>query len=223
MYDIVRDALIWAMSQFLDRQPQGGEALRMLSAIIFSALATGAGVNWRGFAYRAPPIRRRLLTDERYTGRYLQAIRRGTEIRYAIVHIYYNRRNGRFEAVGRSYNPSGEEISSFRSGHVIFPPYRDGSIEFNWQGNRASGYTRMKIERAQDSYIEGDGFIINFSMHPKVFPMLFKYLHWEHVRQALGIDPPAHASAEPDFIRTFHDRLGGAVQAAFENTAEEVV
>lgn len=223
MFEVIRELLIWVMSWVLDRQPQGGEAFRLLFLIVFTALTTWLGFYWRNLAFRSPAIRRRLLPEERYAGRYLQAVRRGDEVRYAIVHIYYNQRKRRFEAAGRNYGPSGEEVSSFKSNYMLFPSDKDDNIEFIWQGSRAaSGYTRMRVETSDEDYIEGGGLIMTFGEQPKVFPMLFKHLHDEHVRQALGIDPPAHSSEEPRFIKRFHAELGNEVKEAFEGAAEEV-
>ncbi len=223
MYEVIRGALIWIMSGVLDRQPEGGEALRMLLLALFPGIATWAGVYWRDLAYRSPAIRRNLLADERYAGRYLQAVRRGNEIRYAIIHIYYNRRKRRFEALGRNYNSSGEGVSSFRSNYMLFPSDKDENIEFIWQGSRAaSGYTRMRVETSDEDYIEGDGYVMTFGQKPKTFPILFKHLHGGHVQQALGISVPVHSSEEPRFIRKFHATLGDAVREGFESAAEAV-
>ncbi len=223
MYEVIQEALIWIMSGVLDRQPQGGEALRMLLLAVFPGIATWAGVYWRGLAFRSTGIRRRLLPGERYAGQYLQAVRRGDEVRYVIVHIYYNRSKSRFEALGRNYNSSGEQTSSFKSNYMIFPSDKDDNIEFIWQGSRAaSGYTRMTVENPDGDYIEGDGYVIVFGAKPKAFPILFKHLHGRHVRDALGIAPPTQAGEEGRFIRKFHAKLGGAVKEAFEGAAEEV-
>ncbi len=223
MYEVIRGALIWIMSGVLDRQPEGSEALRMLLLALFPGIATWAGVNWRDLAFRSPAIRRTLLPDERYAGRYLQAVWRAGEVRYAIVHIYYNRRKKRFEALGRNYNSSGEEVSSFRSNYMLFPSDKDENIEFIWQGSRAaSGYTRMRVESSDEDYIEGDGYVMTFGQKPKTFPILFKHLHDSHVRQALGVSVPVHSSEEPRFIRKFHAKLGDAVREGFESSAEEV-
>lgn len=223
IFEVIREALIWTMSWFLDRQPQGGEAFRLFFLILFTAIATWFSFYWRNLAYRSPAIRRRLLPNERYAGRYLQAVWRGDGVRYAIVHIYYNRRKKRFEALGRNYNSEGEEVSSFHSNYMLFPSDRNEDIEFIWQGNRAaSGYTRMRVENSDEDYIEGDGYVITFGSKPKSFPLLFKHLHSGHVRQALGIDAPAHSSEEPRFIRKFHAMLGDAVREGFESAPEEV-
>ena len=221
--EVIRTALIWAMGLILDREPQGGEALRLFSLLVFTGVATWLTFYWRDLALRWRIFRRRLLPGERYAGRYLQAVRRGEEIRYVIVHIFYNIKKGRFEAHGRTYNASGEEISAFRSKHVLLPTEKDGDIEFIWQGNRAAaGYTYMKRENRDDGYIEGDGYIIAFGEKPKTFPILFKYLHGGHVQEALGIDVPEHPKQEPGFIRKFHAELGEFVRHGFESTAEEV-
>ncbi len=223
MVEVIRQALIWAMSWILERQPQEGEAYRLFFLIVFTGIATALSFYWRDFAYSSPEIRRKLLPDERYAGRYLQAVWRAGEVRYAIVHIYFNRRKRRFEALGRNYNSLGEEVSSFRSNYMLFPSDKDDNIEFIWQGSRASsGYTRMRVEASDDDYIEGDGYVITFGQKPKTFPILFKHLHGGHVRQALGINAPVHSSEEPRFIRKFHAKLGNAVMEGFETAAEEM-
>ncbi len=222
--EIIRTSLIWAMGLVLDREPQGGEAFRLLFLILITGIATWLSFYWRSLALRSPFIRRRLLPEERYAGRYLQAVRRGSEIRYAIVHIFYNPRKKRFEAHGRNYSPSGEEVSSFRSKHVLLPPDKDGDIEFIWQGNRAAaGYTCMKRENRDDDYIEGDGYVIAFGQKPRTFPILFKHLHGGHVRKALGIGAPERMKEEPGFVRKFHAELGEAVRHGFESVVEEAV
>ncbi|MGO9485270.1 MAG: hypothetical protein ACLPX9_11900 [Rhodomicrobium sp.] len=223
IFEVIRAALVWAMGLVLDREPQTGEAFRLLSLIVFTGIATWLSFYWRDLALRSRTIRRRLLPDERYAGRYLQAVRRGDEIRYAIVRIFYNTKKRQFEALGRNYNSSGEEVSSFRSNHIVFPAGNDNDIEFIWQGKRAAtGYTCMKIETSDDDYIEGDGYVIAFGQKPKTFPIRFKHLHGGHVRQALGIDAPARPDDEARFIRKFHAELGDAVRHGFESAAEEV-
>lgn len=223
IFDILHTALVWAMGLVLDREPQTGEAYRLLSLLVFAVVATWLSLYWRSFVLRSRTIRRKLLPDERYAGQYLQAVQRGDEIRYAIVRIFYNNKRGRFEAHGRNYTPSGEEISSFKSKHIVFPAGKENTIEFIWQGKRpAAGYTCMKIDSSDQNYIEGDGYIIAFGQSPRTFPIRFKYLHGRHVRQALGIDTPAHPEGETRFIRKFHAELGDAVRRGFENSAEEV-
>jgi hypothetical protein len=222
MFEVIRDALIWIMSWVLDREPEGGEALRMLFLIVFTGIATWLSFYWRDLALRSPSVRRRLLPEDRYSGRYLQAVAREDGLRYAIVNIFYNPRRRRFEAQGRNYNPSGEQVSSFRSVTVIFPSDKDGKIEFVWQGNRSnSGYTSMTVETEDEDYIEGDGAVQTFGPKPKVFPLLFKHLHEAHVKHALGVSPPVNAAEEPAFVRIFHAKLGEAVKAGFANVAEE--
>jgi hypothetical protein len=221
--EVVRAALVWSMGFVLEREPQGSEAFRLLFLLLFTGMATWLSFYWRDLALRSEFMRRRLLPGERYAGRYLQAVRRGDEIRYAIIHIFYNARKKRFEAHGRNYNSSGDEVSSFRSKHVLLPPDKDGDIEFIWQGNRAAaGYTCMQRENRDDDYIEGDGYIIAFGQKPKTFPILFKHLHGDHVRKALGTGVPAHPKEEPGFVRKFHAELGEAVRHGFESAAEEV-
>ena len=145
--EVVRAALVWSMGFVLEREPQGSEAFRLLFLLLFTGMATWLSFYWRDLALRSEFMRRRLLPGERYAGRYLQAVRRGDEIRYAIIHIFYNARKKRFEAHGRNYNSSGDEVSSFRSKHVLLPPDKDGDIEFIWQGNRAAAGVYLHAAR----------------------------------------------------------------------------
>ena len=146
MFEVIRDALIWIMGWVLDRRPHGGEAFRLLFLIAFSVLATWIALYWRDLAYRSSAIRRRLMPDERYAGRYLQALWRQGEIRYSFVHIFYDWRRRRFEVAGRTYNPKGEELGTFQSTYVRFPSEKDANIEFIWRaGDNATGYTRMNF------------------------------------------------------------------------------
>jgi hypothetical protein len=223
IFEVMREALIWAMGWVLERQPQTEEALRLFLLIFFTGIATALSFYWRDLAYRSPSIRRKLLPDERYAGRYLQAVWRSDEVRYAVIHIYFNSRKRRFEALGRNYNSSGEETSSFKANYMLFPSDKDDNIEFIWQGSHSSaGYTRMRVETSDEDYIEGDGFVMTFGQKPKTYPLLFKHLHNRHVRQALGVDAPLHSAEEPRFIRKFHAKLGGAVRESFENAPVEV-
>ncbi len=216
MVEIIRDALVWLMSWVLDRKPHGGEAFRLLALIATTGVATWLSLYWRDFAYRSPALRRRLLPEERYAGRYLQAVWRGDEVRYSIVNIYYNRPRQRFEVAGRTYGPSGGELSSFRSNYLLFPSGKDDTIEFIWQGSRsASGYTRMTLENTDEDYIQGEGLVMTFDAQPKAYPLRFKHLHDHHVRQALGVDAPVHAAEEPAFVRKFHAMYGEVVQDGF--------
>ena len=215
--------LIWAMGLVLDREPQGGEAFRLLLLLLFTGVAAWLSFYWRDLALRSRFLRKRFRPDERYAGRYLQAVYRGGEIRYAIIHIFFNGRKRRFEAHGRAYDSSGKEVSAFQSGHIFFPTDKDENIEFIWGGKRAAtGYTRMKVDGPDRDYIEGDGFIITFEQSPKTYPIRFKHLHSGHVRHSLGIDAPAHPSEEPGFIKKFHAELGETVRHGFENAPEEV-
>jgi hypothetical protein len=223
MLEVIREGSIWLTGWILDREPQGGEAFRLLCLVLFSGLATWSILHWRDLALRFPSVRKRLLPEERYAGRYLQAASRKDGIRYAILDVYYNPRQRRFEVFGRNYSPAGEQLSSFKSSHILFPSVKDENIEFIWQGSKsASGHTLMRVEIVDADYIEGDGRIQTFSANPEILPILFKLLHEGHVRQALGVGPPSSAAEEPDFIRSFHEKLGGAVLAGFSNVAEEV-
>jgi hypothetical protein len=223
MIEVIREALIWAMGWILDRQPEGFEPFRLLLLIIFTGLVTWLSFYWRSFALRSPGIRKRLMPEERYTGKYLQAVNRENGVRYSIVHIYYNPRRRRFEVAGRNYEPSGEKVSAFTSSYLIFPSDKDNTIEFVWKGDRsASGHTLMSVEGEDDGYIEGSGRIQTFGDKPKVMPIRFKHLHNIHVQRALGVAPPLTASQEASFIKKFHARFGDAVIAGFANVAEEV-
>jgi hypothetical protein len=216
MFEVISSALIWIMSWVLDRRPHGGEALRLILLILLTGFATWLGLYWRDLAYRSPSIRRRLLPEERYAGRYLQAVWHGGAPRYTIVNIYYNRERKRFEVAGRVYSPAGEELSSFKSSYMLFPSSKDDNIEFVWQGSRsASGYTRMTLEDSDEDYIQGDGLVMTFDAKPKAYPIRFKHLHEHYVREALGVRSPAHPSEEPEFIRKFHAMYGGAVKEGF--------
>jgi hypothetical protein len=222
--EVVRTAIIWAMGLILDRELQDNEAYRMLFLIVATGVATWLTFYWRSLALRWRFVRKRLLPEERYAGRYLQAVHRdGGEIRYVIVHICYNSRKKRFEAYGRAYNDSGEEVSSFQSHHLHFPAEGDENLEFIWQGRRAaSGYTCMKVEARDGDYIEGSGYVIAFGQKPKTYPLLFKRLHGGDIYEALGVNAPAHPKEEAEFIKKFHGELGAKVRHSFESTAEEV-
>ncbi|MGA7326734.1 MAG: hypothetical protein WBX25_20140 [Rhodomicrobium sp.] len=217
MLDLGRAALISIMGLVLDREPSEGEALRLLLLLALSAILTWLVFRWRGTAYRFPGVREELLPGERYSGQYLQAVWRGASVHYAIAAIDYSPRAKRFEVVGRTYRSSGEKLSDFRSAHVMFPRGKDRNIEFVWEGaGDSSGYTRMTVRTAGQDYIEGDGFLTSFELHPKSFPMQFKQIHRRHIRDALGIDPPKRAEQEPDFIRTFHAVFGASIKNAFD-------
>ncbi len=221
MFEVIREALIWLMSWVLDRRPHSSEAFRLFLLISFTIVATWLTFYWRDLAYRSPTIRRRLLPDERYAGRYLQAVWRGDVVRYAIINIFFNRAKKRFEIAGRSYNSEGNDVSSFKSTYVLFPADKDDNIEFIWQGARSdSGYTRMTVEGGDEDYIQGIGLVMRFDANkPKAFPIRFKHLHNHFVKEALGVHAPAHAVDEPEFIKKFHAMYGDAVKAGL--TAEE--
>src|SRR5262249_47215131 len=162
------EGLIWLMGWVLDREPQTGEAVRLLLLVLLTSIVTWLSFDWRGLALRTPSIRKRLLPEERYAGRYLQAVARGDGVRYAIVHIYYNAKRRRFEVAGRNYDPSGERLSSFKSNYVVFPSGNDDKIEFVWQGTgSASGHTLMHVETEDEDYIEGDGRVQKFGAKPE--------------------------------------------------------
>jgi hypothetical protein len=224
MLDVIRDALIWLASWILDRPAQLGEAIRLVLLAIFAGLAVFLGFSWREIAcWIFPGLRLRILPELRYTGRFLQAIRHGDEVRYAIVSIAYDRRKKLFDIAGRNYAPSGEALSSFKSSQMILSPDREQTIEFIWQTRRrTSGYTRMTIEASNEGFLEGDGLLVTLGTKPKAFPLLFKELHDRYVWHALEIGPPASAGEEPAFIRAFHTKLGQAVMDGFAADAEEM-
>jgi hypothetical protein len=224
MLDVIRDALIWPASFVLDRPPQLGEAIRLILLAISAGLAVLLGVSWREIACRIfPSLRSRILPALRYTGRFLQAIRQGDEVRYAIVSIAYDRRKNLFDIAGRNYTPTGEALSSFKSSQMILSPDREQTIEFIWQARRrTSGYTRMTIDASNEGFLEGDGLVVTLGSKPKAFPLLFKQLHDRYVWHALETRPPANAAEEPAFIRAFHAKLGQAVMDGFAADAEEI-
>jgi hypothetical protein len=222
--DIIRAALFWALGLILGREPAGGEALRLLVLLLaFAAIAGWLGPRWRRLVYRWRFIRRRFLYGERYAGHYIQAIQRGEAIRYAIVHISYNAREGRFEANGRTYNPSGDAVSSFRSAFVLLPTDKNGEIEYIWEGSRAaSGYTCMKAEGSDGDLAEGEGYVNAFGLEPKGFRLQFKELEDAGLRETIGMGLPAHAKDEHGFIKKFHKEFGSRIMQGFAPEAEEV-
>jgi hypothetical protein len=224
MIEVIREALIWVVGWVLEREPQGLEPFRLLLLIAFSAFVTWLGFYWRSLALRSPSLRKRMLPEERYAGRYLQAVDREDGLRYSIIRIFYNPRRRRFEASGRNYEPSGEKVSAFTSAYLIFPTDGENAIQFVWKGDRAaSGHTLMALENEEDDgYVEGSGRIQIFGDKPTVLPIRFKQLHPAHVESALGAPPPVHSAGEPAFIKAFHAKFGKAVKAGFENVAEEV-
>jgi hypothetical protein len=224
MLDALRDALIWPASLILDRPPGIGEAIRLILLVILAGLAVFLGLSWREIACRIfPGLRGTILPELRYTGRFLQAIRHGDEVRYAIVSIAYDRRRRLFDIAGRNYSPAGEALSSFKSSQMILSPDREQTIEFIWQARRrTSGYTRMTVEASHEGFLEGDGLLITLGTKPKAFPLLFKELHDRYVWHALEMGPPASAGEEPAFIRAFHAKLGEAVMDGFTAEAEEI-
>lgn len=221
MFEVIRDALIWIMSWVLDRRPHGDEAFRLLFLIAFSVLATWLTFYWRNLAYRSPTIRRRLMPDERYAGRYLQALWRNGELRYSFVDIFYNAKRRRYEVAGRTYSSEGKELTDFKSIYVLFPSEKDANIEFIWRGgNSSQGYTRMTLEDSGEDYIQGDGLVISFDAWPRAYPVRFKHLHDHHVREALGVRSPANSSEEPEFVRKFHAAFGAHVMEGFGAAAK---
>jgi hypothetical protein len=223
MFEVIRDALIWIMSWVLDRRPHGSEAFRLLFLIAFSIAATVLTFYWKDLAYRSRFLRRRLMPEERYVGRYLQAVWRQGELRYSFVHIYYNWRRHRFEVAGRSYTTAGEEAGAFKSSYVLFPSDKDANIEFIWQAsNGSTGYTRMIIEDGDEDYIQGDGHIMTFAAKPEAYPIQFKHLHEGHVREALGVECPCDSSQEPPFLKKFHGIYGARVADGFAPPSKAV-
>jgi hypothetical protein len=224
MLEVIRDALIWLASFILDRPPQIGEAIRLILLAVSAGLAVFLGFFWREIACRIfPGFRRRILPELRYSGRFLQAIRHGDEVRYAIVSIAYDRRRKLFDIAGRNYTSSGEALSSIKSSQMILSPDREQTIEFIWQARRrTSGYTRMTVEASNEGFLEGDGLVVTLGLKPKAFPLLFKELHDRYVWHALEIGPPANAGEEPAFIRAFHAKLGPAVMEGFAADGAEI-
>ena len=229
MFDVIRDTAIWIMSLVLDREPNTGEAFRFILLIVFTVFAAWMSFYWRDWAYRSPAIRRKLLPNDRFSGRYLQALLHDGEVRYSIVSIHFNREKRRFEIIGRAYGPAGNDLASFHSGYILFPSGKDDSIEFIWQGRKTAsansfgGYTRMIVDPSDEGYIEGTGFVIPFGAEPKVYPLRFKHLHDHHVASALGIHSPRHAGDEPAFIQKFHAMYGDAVKEGLSVAALERV
>ena len=221
MFEVIRDALVWIMSWVLDRRPHEGEAFRLLFLIGFSVLATWIALYWRDLAYRSHTIRRRLMPEERYAGRYLQALWRQGEVRYSFVNIFYNGRRRRFEIAGRTYSPAGEELTDFQSTYVRFPSEKDANIEFIWHAGKGSrGYTLMTLEDNDEDYIQGDGSVITFGAWPRSYPIRFKHLHDHHVHKALGVRSPANSREEPEFVKKFHAKYGGVVLEGFGGQAK---
>ncbi len=221
MFEVIRDALIWIMSWVLDRRPHGEEAFRLLFLIAFSVLATLLTFYWKDLAYRSSAIRRRLMPEERFAGRYLQAIWRNGEVRYSFVNIFYNAKRRRYEVAGRTYSPAGEELTDFKSAYVLFPSDKDANIEFIWRASNSSqGYTRMTLEDSDEDYIQGDGLVITFDAWPRAYPVRFKHLNDNHVREALGVRSPVDSSEEPDFVRKFHAAFGARVMEGFGGAAK---
>ncbi|MBJ7533790.1 hypothetical protein JDN40_06705 [Rhodomicrobium vannielii ATCC 17100] len=216
MFEVIRDALIWLMSWVLDKPPQGGEAFRLLFLIGFSVFATWLSMYWRDLAYRSRTIRRRLKPEERYAGRYFQAVWQKGDLRYAFVNIFFDWRARRYKAAGRAYGADGAELASFSSSYVRFPSEKDSEIEFMWKSNSGvSGYTRLGIEDSDEDLIQGDGLVVHIDGEICSYQMKFKHMHDRYVREALGVAVPKDSSQEPNFVRLFNVRYGPAVRSGF--------
>jgi hypothetical protein len=221
MFEVIWDAPIWIMSWVVDRRLHSDQAFRLLFLIGFSILATLLSLHWKNLAYRFQAIRRRLLRNERYAGRYLQALWRNGELRYSFVNIFYNARQRRYEVAGRTYSPAGQQLNDFKSTYVLFPSDKDASIEFIWRASNSSqGYTRMTLEDSDKDYIQGNGHVITFDAWPRSYPIRFKHLHDHHVREALGVRSPATSREEPEFVRKFHAAFGTHVMEGFGGAAK---
>lgn len=221
--EIAGAALAWALGLLLGRDPQSGEAFRLLLLLLLAGFGGWLIYHWRETLYRSRFLRRRLLPGERYAGQYIQAIKRGDTMRYALLRFSYNASAGCFEAEGRSYRPSGEEVSSFRSAFVFLPADKCGEIQYVWEGSRAaSGYTFMKIDSEEGDLAEGEGYINIFGNPPRGFPLLFKRLQDAVLRESLGVGLPFRRKEEPAFIEKFHKTFGAAVAQGFVTEAEEV-
>lgn len=229
MFEVIRDVLLSFLGWVLDRQPAETELPRLLLLLAATAGLSWLIFHWRGIAYRSSAIRRALFPEERYSGRYLQAVLHPKEVRYAIVTIFFNPARKRFEVAGRVYGEDGKPLSAFSSTYVRFPPNKHNNIEFVWQGRRAfsansvAGYTRMSVDVLDGNYVEGTGLVMNFEGVPKIHPILFKRLHDRLVVEALGRRPPKYAAEEPEFIKKFHSQYGDAVKEGLlsQNGAEE--
>ena len=221
MFEAIRDALIWIMSWAVDRRLHSEEALRLLFLVGLSVLATLLVLYWKGVARRSQAFRRKFVPQERYAGRYLQALWCNGELRYSFVRIFYNPRRRRYEIAGRTYSPAGQELTYFDATYVSFPSGKDANIEFIWRaGNSSQGYTRMTLEDSDEDYIQGNGHVISFGAWPRAYPMRFKHLHDHYVREALGVRSPMDSSEAPDFIRKFHAAFGAHVMEGFGGAAK---
>jgi len=197
------------------------EAFRFLFVIALSVLATLLILHWKGIAYRSSAIRRRFLRQERYAGRYLQALWRDGEVRYSFLNIFYNPRRRRYEIAGRTYNPAGEQLADFAAAHVFVPAGKDPAIEFIWRASDfLRGFTRMTLEDCDEDYIQGGGVVITFDAWPRAYPVRFKHLLARHVLVALGVRSPIDSSEEPDFVRKFHAAFGASVMEGFGGAAK---
>lgn len=224
IFDLIKDALIGILGQFLDRQPGLNEALRLLFLIISTALLSWVAISWRNFAYRSSMLRRRLLPQERYAGRYLQAVMEDSgEIRYTIVNIHYSQPRRRYEVLGRSYGSDASDQAYFKGSYILFPSDQDDNIEFIWQGRRSleiqslGGYTKMNVEESEDNYIQGDGFVMTFNIPPQIRRLRFKLLKDELLIRDMGMRCPRSPSEEPLFIQRFHAIFGNQVRAGLSN------
>ena len=223
MFEVIRDAVIWIMSWFVDRRLHTEEAYRLLFLVGIGILATLLLLYWRSLAYRSSAVRRRLMSEERYAGRYLQALWRNGEVRYSFVNIVYNARKRRYEVTGRTYSPAGELLGSFKSLYILFPSRKEANIEFMWHSSSSSkGYTRMTLEDSGEDYVQGNGSVITFDAWPRAYPLRFKHLQDDHVREALGIRSPASSREEPGFIRKFHEAFGATVMEGFRGGSKTI-
>lgn len=216
MSDVIQHAFVWLMSLGLDRRSHGVHASHLYIFIGLAALAIVLAFSWKAIAYRSAFMRRGFMPQERFAGRYLQALWRNGEIRYSILTILFNARQHRYEVTGRSYDGSGRLLAEFRSIEVALPPNKDGSIEFVWQaGSPSEGFTKMILEECGDDYLQGAGHIITFGAWPRAYPVRFKSLNNRHVRSALGIGSPVNFREEPAFVRKFHAAFGVHVMEGF--------
>ncbi len=221
MFEVIRDAFIWVLSWAVDRRLHSEEALRLLFLVGSGVAATLLFLYWRRFACRFHMFRRRLMPEDRYAGRYLQALWRNNELRYSFVTIFYNTRRRDYDVNGRTYSPAGQPLTEYKSTYVILPSRKEGAIEFFWRTPNASqGYTQMTLQESDHDYIQGGGRVVTLDAWPVAYPIRFKHMDDRYVREALGVHSPANASEEPEFIRKFHERFGAQVMEGFGGGAK---